>query len=58
MVLTPHSYTGDKEQLNTQSNTALLALKEHVNSHAKNQLFLAPNSGCLVCQAKLLGLFF
>lgn len=36
MMLTPHSYTGDKEYLNMQSNTALLALKEHLNSHAKN----------------------
>lgn len=54
----PHSYTGGKEQLNMQSNTALLALKEHLNSHARTQLFLAPKSGYLVCQPKLLGLFF
>lgn len=58
MMLTPHFYTGDKEQLNMQSNTALLALKEHLNSHAnKTQLFLAPKSGYLVCQPKLLGFF-
>lgn len=59
MVLTPHSYTGGKEQLNMQSNTALLALKEHLNSHAKKpSYFWHPIQVVLFVRLSFWGCFF